>query len=213
MTNMQKLRENNLIAIMRGVNPDDAISIFQSLNEGGIKVFEITLDSPKAFELIEKLSHEAKDDVRIGAGTVLDPESARRAISYGAQFIISPTLNLRTIEMAKRHGVLSIPGCLTPTEILSAYEHGADLVKVFPAGSMGANYFKDIAGPLPYIPLIATGGINTNNIQSYIQAGAAAVGIGSSLVPKQCTGADELHELTQKASKLVQLVSDCKVKV
>jgi len=208
MSYIQQLESNKLIAIMRGVDPDDAISIFHSLKKGGIKAFEITLDSPKAYEIIEKLSIETGDDVLIGAGTVLAPESARTAIYHGANFIISPTLNLETIKITKRHGGLSIPGCLTPTEILTAYENGADMVKVFPAGSVGASYFKDLSGPLPCIPLIATGGINADNIQTYIQSGVAAVGLGSSLVPKKISEHNDIAELTKKASQLINLIQN-----
>ena len=208
MSYIQQLRSNKLIAIMRGVDPGDAISIFQSLKEGGIKTFEITLDSPKAYEVIEKLSDKAENDILIGAGTVLDPESARKAVYHGASFVISPTLQLETIKMTKRYGVLSIPGCLTPTEVLMAYENGADMVKVFPASSMGASYFKDLSSPLPYIPLIATGGINEDNMRTYIKAGVAAVGLGSSLVPKYISDSNDLTALTNKALKLVELTQN-----
>ncbi|MBL4954725.1 bifunctional 4-hydroxy-2-oxoglutarate aldolase/2-dehydro-3-deoxy-phosphogluconate aldolase [Neobacillus sp. YIM B02564] len=210
MSYHQQLDGENIIAIMRGVDPKNVSSIAQSLKKGGIRVIEITLDSPNALEVIKQLSLEEGDNMLIGAGTVLDPESARMAIHHGAKFIISPTLNIKTIEMTKRYGVLSIPGCLTPTEILTAYENGADMVKVFPASSMGANYFKDLSGPLSYIPLIATGGINENNIQDFIKSGVTAVGLGSSLIGKKVSDDRDLALLIEKASRLVKLVNDCK---
>jgi len=208
MSLIKSIQSQKIIAIMRGVQPDDVLAIFRALTKGGIKSFEVTLDSPRAYEMIQTLAKEKGDDISIGAGTVLDPASARKAIEYGADFIVSPTLHLETIQMTKKHGAISIPGCLTPTEILTAYENGEDMVKVFPASSLGANYFKDLSGPLPHIPLIATGGIYKENIQSYVTSGVTAVGLGSSLVPKKITDQTELTQLTKEASKLVHLMAD-----
>jgi len=204
---IQQLEESKIIAIMRGVDPGDVFAIAKALKKGGVKVFEVTLDSPNALDVIKQLSEEAEDDMLVGAGTVLDPESARMAIHSGAKFIISPTMNINTIEMTKRYGALSIPGCLTPTEILTAYEHGADIVKVFPAGTMGPRYFKDVAGPLSQIPLMATGGINEENMLDFLDTGIIAVGLGSSLVPKEISDDTDLERLTEKAVELVQMVS------
>lgn len=210
MSFVQYFKENKIIAIMRRVDPNDSLSIARALKRGGIKAIEVTLDSPNAYEIIERLSTQGGDDMLIGAGTVLDPESARMAIHHGAKFIISPTLNLNTIKMTKRYGALSIPGCLSPTEILTAFENGADMIKVFPASSLGASYFKDLSGPLSYIPIIATGGINESNIQDYIKTGIAAVGLGSSLVVREISDNNDLTQLAHKASHLVQLVDGCK---
>jgi 2-dehydro-3-deoxyphosphogluconate aldolase/(4S)-4-hydroxy-2-oxoglutarate aldolase len=143
----------------------------------------------------------------VGAGTVLDPETARLALNAGARFIISPTLNVKTIKMTKRYGAISIPGGFTPTEILTAYEHGADIVKVFPA-SQGATFFKDIKGPLPFIPLMPTGGVKLDNIREFQQAGAAAYGLGSSLVDtSQPVSEEYLRQLTRKAQQFVQAIA------
>lgn len=157
--------------------------------------------------LIEQVAAELGNDVIVGAGTVLDPETARAAIMAGAQFIFSPTVNTETIRMTKRYGVVSIPGALTPTEILMAYEHGADLIKVFPANVYGPTYLKDIHGPLPHIPLMPTGGIDVHNAAEYIKCGAVALGVGSSLVnTKKEINEAYLSELTDKASQFVQEV-------
>lgn len=205
---IKSIQTQKIIAIMRGVEPSDMLTIFRALTKGGIKNFEVTLDSPQAYEMIQILAKEKEDDISIGAGTVLDPPSARKAIAYGAEFIVSPTLHLETIQMTKKHGAISIPGCFTPTEILTAYENGADMVKVFPARSLGVNYFKDLAGPLPHIPLIATGGIHKENMKSYLTSGATAVGLGSSLVPKKITDQTTLTQLTKEASELTYLIKD-----
>lgn len=208
MSYFKQLQESKIIAILRKVDTKDVISVVHGLHKGGINVFEVTLDSPKALGVIEQLSTEVSNDVLIGAGTVLDPASAELAIQHGAKFIVSPTLDLKTIEMTKKHETLSIPGCLTPTEIFIASKNGADMVKVFPANSMGANYFKDLSGPLSHIPLIATGGINQDNILLYLEAGVSAVGLGSSLVPKKISHSDELEALTRKTEKIVQKVGE-----
>ncbi|MEN1968898.1 bifunctional 4-hydroxy-2-oxoglutarate aldolase/2-dehydro-3-deoxy-phosphogluconate aldolase [Lentibacillus sp. N15] len=205
MASIQQLVENPLVAIMRGVNSDHADEIIKALKKGGIKAVEITLDSLNACEMIRRFSKD--EEMLVGAGTVLDPESARAAIQHGAKFIVAPTLNLKTIEMSNRYGVISIPGCLTPTEILTAYEHGADMVKIFPAGSMGAGYFKNLSGPLGQIPLMATGGISESNLMGYIKAGVTAVGLGSSLVPKTISETADLEQIVSIASRLVQLVN------
>lgn len=210
MSSIQQVSEGKIVAIMRGVKPEDAYNIAKALKKGGIKIFEVTLDSPNALEIIKQLSEEEGDDIVIGAGTVLDPESARMAIRNGATFVISPTMNTKTIEMTKRYGATSIPGCLTPTEMLTAYEYGADIVKVFPAGTMGPRYFKDVLGPLAQIPLMATGGINEKNILDFLETGIVAVGLGSSLVPKEMVDDVDLQKLTEKAAKLVQMVTKYK---
>jgi 2-dehydro-3-deoxyphosphogluconate aldolase/(4S)-4-hydroxy-2-oxoglutarate aldolase len=147
------------------------------------------------------------DQAIIGAGTVLDPETARAAIMSGARFVFSPTINKETIQMTKRYGVISVPGALTPTEILTGYECGADLIKVFPASLVGPSYIKDVHGPMPHIPLMPTGGIDLTNVGSYIKAGAVAVGVGSTLVnTREAVDEDYCKRLTEKAERFIQEV-------
>ncbi|UOQ50783.1 bifunctional 4-hydroxy-2-oxoglutarate aldolase/2-dehydro-3-deoxy-phosphogluconate aldolase [Hymenobacter cellulosivorans] len=204
---LSHLLQHQLVSIIRGANPDDLVSIVRALHAGGIRSVEITINSPKALEGIEKVATELGEEMMVGAGTVLDPETARLALNAGARFIISPTLNVKTIKMTKRYGAISIPGAFTPTEILTAYEHGADIIKVFPA-SLGATYFKDIKGPLPFIPLMPTGGVKLDNIREFKQAGAAAYGLGSSLVDTSQPVSDEyLRQLTHKAQQFVEAIS------
>ncbi len=205
---LQQIKDNGVVAIIRDAKEETILEIAQALKDGGVKTLEITVETPKVIPLIEKVSEEFKDDLIVGAGTVLDPETARAAIMAGAKFIFSPTVNVETIKMAKRYGVISIPGALTPTEILTAYENGADVIKVFPANVFGPKYLKDVHGPLPHIPLMPTGGIDLNNVADFIRAGGVAVGLGSSLVnTKEEINEATLAELTKKAKKYVEIVS------
>ncbi|MCM3314541.1 bifunctional 4-hydroxy-2-oxoglutarate aldolase/2-dehydro-3-deoxy-phosphogluconate aldolase [Bacillus sp. FSL K6-6483] len=203
METLQAIYQHQLIAIIRGVPPEDAVKIGSALKEGGIRLVEMTLNSPDALESIRLLKRELGHEMKIGAGTVLDPEAAFLSIQAGADFILSPTVKAATIEMTKRYGKVSIPGAYTPTEILSAYELGADIVKVFPA-SAGPGYIKDIRGPLSHIPLLPTGGVNDQNIAAFKQAGAVGFGIGSSLVDSKAEVTPAyLRKLTAKAKNYV----------
>lgn len=207
MNTLQTILDNKLIAIVRGAKPEDTLKIVQSLYDGGIRLVEITMNSPKALSAIEMAADEFGKEMAVGAGTVLDPESARSALLAGAQFILSPTLDAETIKLTKRYGAVSIPAAFTPTEILTAYELGGDIIKVFPATTLGPKFVKDIHGPLPHIPLLPTGGVGLHNINDYIDAGAAGLGIGSSLVnTKKEVTREYLVELTEKAKQFVLAV-------
>ena len=207
MTPLSHILEHKLVAIIRGANPPDLLKIAQALHAGGVRTLEITLNSPGALASIEELANAMNGQMLIGAGTVLDPETARAALLAGASFIISPTLNKKTIRMTKRYGAVSIPGAFTATEVLTAYEHGGDIIKVFPA-SVGAKYFKDLAGPLPIVPLMPTGGVSLDNVKDYHNAGAVAFGLGSSLVDTSQPVTDKyLQQLTAKARSFVQAVA------
>lgn len=210
---VQGLRKSGVIAILRGIDSSRILPIVRSLYEGGIKAVEVTLTHPDALDSITRIVKETiDDDMLVGAGTVLDPESARAAIFAGAQFIISPTLNLETIKTTKRYGAISIPGAYTPTEILTAYENGADLIKVFPATALGPSFLKDLSGPLPQIPLIPTGGITLENMGDYLRAGAAGVGIGSALAgSSQRIDKFSLEELTNKARTFINEFEKVKI--
>jgi 2-dehydro-3-deoxyphosphogluconate aldolase / (4S)-4-hydroxy-2-oxoglutarate aldolase len=194
---------NKIVPIIRNANPKDVLKIVKALQEGGVKVVEITLNSPKALKVIEEVADEFGEQMLVGAGTVLDPEGAFSALSAGARFILSPTLNIETIKMTRKYGAVSIPAAYTPTEILTAYENGGDIIKVFPA-SIGPGYIKDIRGPLPQIPLLPTGGVNLENIGEFMKAGAVGCGIGSSLVNTKLEVTEQyLQELTEKARKFL----------
>lgn len=208
MTSLAHLLHHKLIAIVRGADPKNLLKIARALHAGGVRSMEVTLNSPGALASIEEISGAMGDDFLVGAGTVLDPETARAALLAGAKYIISPTLNKQTIRMTKRYGAVSIPGAFSATEILKAYESGGDIIKVFPASTGGPGYFKDIAGPLPFIPLMPTGGVSLENIAGFRDAKAAAFGLGSSLVDtSQTFGKEYLAQLTERARAFVQAVA------
>lgn len=209
MNKLEELKKRKLVAVIRGARPDQIVPIARALKEGGIRTLEITVETPKVCDLIEKVKDELGDEIIVGAGTVLDPETARATIMAGAEFIFSPTVNVETIKMAKRYGVISIPGALTPTEILTAYEHGADIIKVFPADALGIGYFKNVKGPLPHIPLMPTGGVNLDNLASYLKAGAVAAGLGGSLInPTKLNFDEDYAALTETAKRFSAIVND-----
>lgn len=204
MNTLQTIYDSQLVAVIRGATVDNIVPIAEALQKGGIHILEITAETPHVLAVIEQLSTQLGDQVSVGAGTVLDPATARATIMAGATFVFSPTVNVATIQMTKRYGAVSIPGAMTPTEILTAYENGADMVKVFPAGVLGPDYFKNVQGPLPQIPLMPTGGINLNNIRDYFAKGAVAAGLGSSLVnTKQTMDEQALADITKKAEQFV----------
>ncbi|WP_282172878.1 bifunctional 4-hydroxy-2-oxoglutarate aldolase/2-dehydro-3-deoxy-phosphogluconate aldolase [Cytobacillus firmus] len=208
MSKLEELKKSKIVAVIRGASQDQILPIAHALLAGGVSTFEITVETPKVCSLIEKVREEFGNQAIVGAGTVLDPETARAVIMSGAEFIFSPIVNAETIKLAKRYGVLSIPGALTPTEILTAYENGGDLIKVFPADAMGVSYFKSLQGPLPHIPLMPTGGIDVKNIREYLKAGAVAAGVGSSLVNAKNLNSDEDYlKLTEKAKEFSELIN------
>lgn len=202
------LQNKGVIAVLRGMTRETILPITNTLIDGGVTAIEITMETPYALELIEKVSNEYDDStILVGAGTVLDAETAQKAIRAGAGFIFSPTVNRETIEMTKRLDVISVPGAMTPTEILTAYEYGADAVKVFPACTVGPSYFKNVAGPLPQIPLIATGGVDLTNAREFIEAGAIAVGVGGTLVSsKKALTKENMEDIKMKAIKFIEEV-------
>lgn len=201
MDTLNIIKETKLIAILRNANPDDVLPIVRTLYKAGVRAIEVTMNSPKALESIDLIANEMKGKVVVGAGTVLDAESARLAILSGATFILSPTVNKETIRMTKKYGVVSIPGALTPTEILEAYEYGGDIIKVFPTTTMGLSYIKDLQGPLPHIPLLPTGGVDLNNVADFIKAGAVGVGLGSALVNTKVETSDAYYDELEKTAQ------------
>ncbi len=208
MTTLSRILNHKIIAIIRGAQPDDILHIAHALCEGGVKILEVTLNSPDALSSINKIATRMDTEVFVGAGTVLDAAMAKEAIDSGAQFIISPSLDLETIYATKEAGAVSIPGAFTATEIFAAYKNGGDIIKVFPA-SIGPAYIKDLRGPFPHIPLMPTGGVNLNNIQDFKMAGAVAFGIGGGLVDTSRKISDQyLLEISEKARKYVETVNE-----
>jgi 2-dehydro-3-deoxyphosphogluconate aldolase/(4S)-4-hydroxy-2-oxoglutarate aldolase len=204
---LSRILSTKIVAILRSADPDGVMSIIEALHAGGITNVEITLNSPNALALIRKASDLMGDRMLVGAGTVLHPEGARGAIDAGAKFIISPALDEDTVRYTLDAGIVSIPGALTPTEILKAHRLGADIVKVFPA-SAGPGYIRDIRAPLSHIPLMPTGGIRPDNIRAYQDAGGVAFGIGSALVNARVPITEEyLLTIRETARAFVQAIS------
>lgn len=179
---IKEIKHSGLVAVVRAENADMAIEIVDACIEGGCKAIELTFTVPFAHRVIEQLAQKySEEDIILGAGTVLDPESARIAMLSGAQFIVSPSLNLETIKLCNRYRVAVMPGIMTVTEAVKAMEAGADILKIFPGGVLGPRFIKAIKGPLPQAQIMPTGGVSVDNAGDWINAGAVAVGAGSAL--------------------------------
>lgn len=189
----QVLLESRLVAIVRGISREAAITAGKGMTDGGIRLMEVTLNTPGAHEIIGDWRTRHEGQAYVGAGTVLNVQMAKEAVAAGAQFLVSPNVDLSVIEYAVEHGVEIWPGAMTPTEIVAAHEAGARVVKLFPMASLGLPYLREIKAPLNHIPLLATGGANLDNITDYYAAGAAAVGLGSALLPREALVAGD-HE-------------------
>lgn len=200
------IEATKVVAIVRRVPADSAYDIAAALVEGGIQALEFTAETPGIARIIEDVRRRLPESVAVGVGTVLDGETARIMLLAGADFVVTPTVDKATIEVCIRYGKPVMPGAMTPTEILTAYEYGADLVKVFPAGVLGPSYFRSLRGPLSHIPLMATGGISADNAQEYLQAGVAALGVGGSLVPAKAVEAKDYQAIGKEAQRLVQAI-------
>ncbi|MED3728360.1 bifunctional 4-hydroxy-2-oxoglutarate aldolase/2-dehydro-3-deoxy-phosphogluconate aldolase [Priestia filamentosa] len=203
---MNKLTESGIIAVLRNIPHDKMEQVAESIVKGGVTTLEVTVDCPGAFEMIRKLSMNLKNQAIVGAGTVLDAESAKKAIDYGAEFIFSPSLHQDVIRTSLRYGKIVVPGVMTPTEMITAIEWGADLVKVFPADGLGVKYIKNVKGPFSHIPIIPTGGVNLDNISSFINVGVAAVGIGGNLLDSNAIQDSDFSKITCIASQYVEAV-------
>lgn len=202
----QRIEQAGVVAVVRLSEASELARVADAIRAGGVDIIEFTLTTPGALEIIQQSAHKFGDDVLLGAGTVLDSETARAAILAGAQFIVSPTTDFATIELCHRYGKAVIPGAFTPTEILAAWQAGADFVKVFPAGVLGPGYLKDVLGPLPQVKLVPTGGVGKANAGDFIKAGAAALAVGGDLVNNKLVAAGEFDQLTANARDLVAAV-------
>jgi 2-dehydro-3-deoxyphosphogluconate aldolase/(4S)-4-hydroxy-2-oxoglutarate aldolase len=203
----ERILKEKIVAIIRGAQPKDVLPIALALKSGGVQVLEVTINSPDAIKMIGMLSAEVGNEMLVGAGTVLDGATAKEAIDAGAQFIISPIVDVETIKVTREYGAVSIPGAYTATEIHTAFKSGGQIIKVFPA-SAGPGYIKDIRGPLPHIPLMPTGGVDLENISAFQQAGAVAFGIATALVDtSKEMNASQLKEITAKAKRYRNAIS------
>jgi 2-dehydro-3-deoxyphosphogluconate aldolase/(4S)-4-hydroxy-2-oxoglutarate aldolase len=198
-----------VLPVIRADSRDEARAVIEAVRAGGISIIEVTMTVPGAVDLIRELSD--REDLLVGAGTVLDPETAAECVDAGAGFIISPALNLDTIAFCREHKVVVMPGALTPTEVVTAWNAGADFVKVFPAGAMGgAGYLKSLKAPLPGIKLIPTGGVSMATAADFIRAGASAIGVGSDLVDLKAIREGRGHEITETAKNYLEIVKEAR---
>ena len=204
---IEQLVAIGVIPVVRAASAEEALAAVEAIEAGGLPILEITMTVPGALGVIEAVAKRYGESVLVGAGTVLNPETARDCVSAGARFIVSPALNVRTIEWCRAADVPVMPGALTPTEVLTAWQAGADFVKVFPCDSAGgARHIKALKGPFPEIPLIPTGGVTLATVADYIRAGAAAVGVGSNLVDTRAIAAGDAARVTAAARQYVEAV-------
>ena len=206
------IRETGVIAIMRAQSSAQLIAAADAIQAGGVRVIEVTMTTPGALDVIAEATQRYGDAVLFGAGSVLDAETARAAMLAGAGFIVAPTLNLGVIALCNRYSIPVMPGCFTPTEMLTAWEAGADMVKLFPAEIGGPALVKAIRAPLPQLEIVPVGGVDLNTAADFIRNGAAALGVGSSLVNQQVLDAGDMAELTRRAAAFIEEVKKGKGK-
>lgn len=206
-TDLRRVLDCGIVAVVRSRESQQLVDVVQALAEGGVTVAEITMTVPGALDVIRQARQVLGDRVLLGAGTVLDAETARAALLAGAEYIVSPTLNLDVIRVCRRYDKLVMPGCFTPTEILTAWEAGADVIKVFPAEVVGPAFFKALRGPLPQIRLMPTGGVDLSTAKSFLQAGACCLGIGGQLVDVEAIqqkNFDKIRDLAKQYREIVR---------
>ena len=208
---IRTIKDIGVVPVVRATTADEAMRAIDAIREGGISVLEITMTVPGAVAVIEEVSKRYGSEALVGAGTVLNPETARDCISAGARFIVSPALNLETIALCRQSDVAVMPGSLTPTEVVEAWNAGADLVKVFPAGAVGgASYIKSLKAPLPQIELIPTGGVSLKTAADFIKAGASALGVGADLVDIKAIREGQQSLITERARQFLEIVKEAR---
>jgi 2-dehydro-3-deoxyphosphogluconate aldolase/(4S)-4-hydroxy-2-oxoglutarate aldolase len=207
-TILKNILDIGIVPIVRASSYEDALAAVDAIYEGGIRAVEITMTVPGAIQALERVADKLGDKMTLGAGTVLDPETCRACFLAGAQFIVTPALRLATIEMARRYSKPIMPGALTPTEILTAWEAGADFVKIFPCGNMGGpKYIKALKGPLPQVEMIPTGGVNLETAGEFLKAGAAAVAVGGELVDAKSLKEKTFGVITERARQYLEVIA------
>jgi 2-dehydro-3-deoxyphosphogluconate aldolase / (4S)-4-hydroxy-2-oxoglutarate aldolase len=208
---VQRLKQLGIVPIVRTNDAESAIRSVEAISEGGIFCAEITMTVQGAIKALEKVADKFGDKIILGAGTVLDPETARACMLAGAEFFVTPSLNVKTIEMVRRYSKAIFPGALTPTEIVTAWEAGADAIKVFPCSALGgAKYIKALKGPFPQIEFVPTGGVNLDTIGDFLTAGSCAVGVGSELVDNKTIAAGKYEVLSERARQFLAKVAECR---
>jgi 2-dehydro-3-deoxyphosphogluconate aldolase/(4S)-4-hydroxy-2-oxoglutarate aldolase len=208
---VKQIEDLGLVPVVRASSADEAMQVIEAIKAGGVNVLEITMTVPGAIKVIEKVADKYGSDVLIGAGTVLDPETARACLLAGAQFIVSPALNLDTIALCHRYSAPICPGVLTPTEVITAWSAGVDFVKVFPCGSVGgASYVKNLKGPFPQVKIIPTGGVSITTAADFIKAGASALGVGTDLVNIKAIRDGNPQIVTDAAKQYIEIIREAR---
>lgn len=210
---LDRLIDCGIVGVIRMTDTAKLLQVVDAIHKGGVKCIEITMTTPGAIEIIKDLTDKIDDDFIIGAGTVLDPETARSAIAAGAGFIVGPTFKEEILRVSHELDTVFVPGAFTPTEILRAWEAGADVVKVFPATALGPQFLKDIKGPLPQIRLTPTGGVNLENASQFIEAGADFLGAGGSLLDKEAIRNEQWGQLTDIACNFVSIIQSTRQRI
>jgi 2-dehydro-3-deoxyphosphogluconate aldolase / (4S)-4-hydroxy-2-oxoglutarate aldolase len=210
---IQHVAQTGIVAVIRKADPEQIPAIADALVQGGVKTLEITADTTDVFDVIARVKKQFNTEIMVGAGTVLDAPTAKRAIDAGADFIFSPHVDIETITLTQRYGKLSIPGAMTPSEVVRAYQAGGDIIKIFPASSLGPKYIKELKGPLSHIPMMPTGGVTVDNAASFIQNGAIAVGAGGSLLDRKVLQTKDYDTLTDIARQFTTVIRQAKQSV
>lgn len=203
---LDRVLSTRIIAVIRAASGERLVDVARALIAGGVDVLEITFTVPRAIEVLKRVADAVGGEALVGAGTVLDTETARAALLAGAEFIVSPNLNVDVIRLCRRYDKLVMPGAFTATEVLTAWEAGADIVKIFPSDSVGPPYLKALKGPFPHIRLMPTGGIDVGSAAAFLKAGACALGVGSTLVSKEAVDSGDMASITAKAQQFVAAV-------
>jgi 2-dehydro-3-deoxyphosphogluconate aldolase/(4S)-4-hydroxy-2-oxoglutarate aldolase len=203
---LQRVLDCGIVAVVRFSDPEPLVGVMEALSAGGITVAEVTFTVPNALDVIRAARKQLGDRVLLGAGTVLDPETARAALLAGAEFIVAPNTNPDVIKVCRRYDKLVMPGAFTPTEVVTAWEAGADIVKVFPADVVGPAFFKALRGPLPQVKLMPTGGVDLTTAADFLKAGAVCLGVGAQMVDPKLVAASDFARITQTAKQYVEIV-------
>ena len=205
-TTLKRILDGGIVAVVRAESPDQLVRVVRALAEGGVTAAEITFTVPNALGVIRRVRDELGDSIVLGAGTVLDPETARAALLAGAEYIVGPGLNLDVIRLCRRYDKVVMPGALTPTEVIAAWEAGADVVKIFPSDLGGPAYIKALRGPLPQIRMMPTGGVDLITAESFLKAGACCLGVGGSLVEPKAVAMGDVDRIRDLAGQFAAIV-------
>ncbi|WP_224447077.1 bifunctional 4-hydroxy-2-oxoglutarate aldolase/2-dehydro-3-deoxy-phosphogluconate aldolase [Haloprofundus salilacus] len=208
--NLERIVDSGVVAVMRGADADSLIETAEALERGGVSAIEITADNPGAMEMIRDVSSAFDDEVIVGAGTVLDGETARNTLLAGAEFVVGPNFEPDVVETCNRYNAVVAPGIMTPTEAVRAMEAGSDFVKVFPASTLGPGHLKSMKGPLGQIPMMPTGGVDVDNAAEFIEAGAMVVGAGSALVDGDAVANGDFDAITEQARRFSEVIDEAR---